>query len=289
VPCIGVAGKCRGVWAQPGRCLPRSNHCKVMPHRGADREREYQCSPTDISAEPAADDQHAGFNQGAYFPDGPTRPPVQPGHQPIPGAGAEPRTNVEPGCHRQQQQSGGEQGNTGGEVVGRRQQPQAELSAGADQGDVEHGADARLLPQWPPQQQHHDTDQVGYPAEREAGPERYTLAEHIPGRDAHAGTDHQRRRDAKQEQPDQQLRDARQRGKTLEGRWGHGGSPAGVSRRWGRHFPTYLYKWAMSQLRVSDISPGPSPVKQRVVSIGCDRSRWKAVEKLRRCFFTRTD
>ena len=73
---------------------------------------------------------------------------------------------------------------------------------------VEHGADAGLLPDRDPEQQHDDADEVGEQPERQAGLLREALGEHVPRRDADAGAHHQRDRDAVEEQADEQLRDA---------------------------------------------------------------------------------
>ncbi|KAG1256704.1 hypothetical protein G6F68_009646 [Rhizopus microsporus] len=118
---------------------------------------------------PPAQQQHAALDQAAHLPDRPAGAGVQAGHQAIARARAELGADVQAGGKGDQQHAGAEHRQLPAEADGRRQQPQPELRGRADQQHVEHGADARLLPQWPPQQQHQSTDHVGGEAERKRG------------------------------------------------------------------------------------------------------------------------
>jgi len=91
---------------------------------------------------------------------------MQAGHQAVARAGPELGADVQAGGQGDQQHAGAEHRQLPAKADCRGKQPQPELRGWTDQHHVEHGADARLLSQWPPQQQHQRTDHIGGQAER---------------------------------------------------------------------------------------------------------------------------
>ena len=157
-------------------------------------------------------DEDGDLDERAAHPDRPAEARVQSGHQSVARTRAEARADVEPrgdarpaGCRRAARRSGAAR-----PLIGRHD-PQHDLHAGADEQDVRDRADARLLPERDPQQQHEEADDVGDPADADA-----RCGSTGPARRPSTG----RRR----VRPRSSARSRRRRGRDRRGAGGRGGS-----------------------------------------------------------------
>ncbi|WP_431219098.1 hypothetical protein [Leifsonia xyli] len=174
----------------------------------ADQQRERQRPDADVAAQHPPDDQHGDLDRGAHHPDRTAGPCVQAGHQPVARSRTESRTDVEARRDGEQHEARGEEQHLRPELGLLRQEVQPELRARPDQQHVQDGAQSRPLPQRDPERQHHQPDEVGDQAERDAGLDRHALREHVPRREPDAGAHHERDGDPVEEQADQQLHEA---------------------------------------------------------------------------------
>ncbi|GAB2804143.1 hypothetical protein GCM10020360_30280 [Nonlabens tegetincola] len=113
------------------------------------------------------------------------------GHEPVAGAGAEARANVDAARHSEQQHAGGEVGDAQPHGLRRGQQPEPQVDAWPDKQNVQHSAEPGALAQRNPEQQHCETDDVRENSDAQASVVRDPLRKHGPGIDADGGANHE--------------------------------------------------------------------------------------------------
>ena len=179
-----------------------------VPAERADEQREGDRADADVAAEHPADREHHELDAGAHDPDAPSGDPVQARHQAVARAGAEVRADVEAGRDGEHDDAGGEQQDAHPEVEARRDEPQADVGGRADEQRVHDGAEARLLADRDPQQQHDAARDHRDEAEVEPGLLRDALGEHVPRGDAELAAHDEGDAHAVEEQPDEELHES---------------------------------------------------------------------------------
>ena len=147
----------------------------------------------------------ADLDRGPHQPHRPPGPSYQPGHQPVPRAGAELGADVERAGQPVEHHPADQQPGARGRLVGRGEHPEHGVGDHPDHHHVGDRAEPGQLPDRHPQREHHHPDQDHHRAERQPGAGREPVVQHVPRVEAQAAADDHRHRGAVQGQPDREL------------------------------------------------------------------------------------
>lgn len=207
----------RGVLGNAGRRLggrggfPEHHPGQEQLGERADRHRVEHGADPDGAAEQPADGQHGQLDPGAHPAHRPPGTGVQPGHQPVPGAGAETRADVTGGGQPVEQHPGDHQGDLPAEPGGRWDHRQRHVDRNGDHHHIGHRAHPGALPQRDPDQQHHNAGERGDRSETPAEPRRQSLVQDVPRVQSELRPYQERHAHAVEHQADEQLGEAGER------------------------------------------------------------------------------